>query len=69
MNNKPDAVIFILGQTVYMKVKPDSQGMVTGIMFRMNGISVWVTWAHDMTERWHADGELTSEKAFVSPDA
>lgn len=64
-----DALSFSLGQVVYLKVKPDAAGMVTGILFRPTGHSYLVTWAADAGERYHWEMELTCEKSFVMQPA
>ena len=62
-----DSVKFSLGEMVYMRIKPDTLGIVSGILFRPNVVWYYVTWSNDMQERGHSDIELTTEKAF-KPD-
>jgi len=64
-----DTLSFALGQTVYLKLRSDAAGMVTGILFRPSGHSYLVTWASDMSERYHYECELTLEKAFTVSQA
>ena len=64
---KTDMLMFALGQKVYLKIKPESAGMVTGILFRPSGHSYFVTWASDLSERSHYELELTTEKVFAEP--
>lgn len=63
---KTDAVAYSLGQTIYLKQKPDIAGMITGIMFRPNGFGYYVTWSSDLAERFHYEIELTLEKGYIS---
>lgn len=58
-----DALKFHLGQTVYLAVNAEQQGMVTGILFRPNGFAYYVTFA-DGQERTHYEMELTAEKTY-----
>lgn len=55
---------FTIGSTVYFKLKPETAGMITGILQRANGKIYLVTWSNDLTERYHAEIELTDEKTF-----
>jgi hypothetical protein len=64
-----DNVTMAIGETVYLKLKTDHCGMVTGILFRPNGVTYYVTWAHDFTERGHYECEITKEKSYVSESA
>ena len=59
-----DKVTFTLGQIVYFRIKPESPGMITGILFRSCGISYLVTWG-DFEERGHYACELTNEKNYI----
>ena len=59
-----DKVAFTLGQIVYFRLKPESAGMVTGIIFRSSGTSYLVTWS-DFEERSHFECEITSEKSYI----
>lgn len=59
-----DAIRYHLGQIMYLRIKPDAAGMITGILIRPNGHLYEVTWANDMANRWHYEMELTPEKAF-----
>jgi len=61
-----DLVKFQLGETVYLVLSTEKPGMVTGILFRPNGVSYLVTWADGIEEKYHFDIELTREKAFAS---
>ena len=63
-----DSVKFNHGDVVYLKVKPDEAGMVTGILFRPQSICYYVTWGNS-SETTHYDVELTKEKAFVNESA
>lgn len=53
---------FGFGQVVYLRIKPESCGMVTGVYFRPSGVCYAVTWSHDFTERTHFECELTTER-------
>lgn len=63
-----DSVKFNHGDLVYLKVRPDEAGMVTGILFRPQSITYWVTWGNS-NEAPHYDIELTKEKSFVNEEA
>lgn len=63
-----DTLTYALGQTVYLKLKPDIAGMVTGILFRPYGHMYLVTWSSDISERYHFDLELTKEKSFAATE-
>jgi len=58
-----DNVVYNLGQVVYSVVSPETVGVVTGILFRPDGISYQVTWG-DFEERSHYDCELTPEANY-----
>ncbi len=60
-----DKVKYALGETVWLRLKPEVAGMVTAIIFRPNGVSYYVTWSSDMTERSHYECELTTERSFA----
>lgn len=64
-----DAIKYSIGQTVYMILKPEQPGMVTGITFRHGGFYYLVTWGNDLVERTHYEIELTSEKSFAPENA
>lgn len=66
---KMDALAYSLGQTIYLKQKPEVAGMVTGIIFRPSGYGYYVTWSSDMVERFHYEIELTPDKVYVASDA
>ena len=55
---------FALGDTVYLRIKPDDPGMVTALVYRPSGFSYFVTWAADKAERAHYEIELTADKSF-----
>ena len=59
-----DTVKFNLGDTVYMKIKTEDAGMITGILFRQNGPIYLVTWP-DRNEQYHAEMELTTDKEYT----
>jgi hypothetical protein len=63
-----DALTYSMGQIVYLKLKPDVAGMVTGILFRPSGHGYYVTWSSDTAERYHFDCELTKEKSFAATE-
>ena len=59
--------LFVLGQTVYQRVAPESSGIVTGLLYRPGGAPLYlVTWnverAPEETQHWEC--ELTSDKTF-----
>lgn len=58
-----DTVKFALGEIVYLKVKTEEAGMVTGLLFRQTGIVYMVTWP-DRNEQYHHEMELTAEKTY-----
>ena len=58
-----DTLGFHLGETVYLRVNTDQVGMITGIVFRPNGIAYYATFA-DGQERTHFECELTTEKTY-----
>ena len=54
-----------LGDTVYLKIRADEPGMVTGILQREGCFMYYVTWAEDPSgEGTHYAMELTDEKSF-----
>lgn len=55
-----DVVKFHLEETVYLKLKPDEAGMITGILYRQTGIQYFVSWG-DREETNHYEMELTTE--------
>lgn len=57
-----DKVEFDVDDIVYHKVKPDTEGMITGILFKKQEISYLVIWAPDLNTSFHQAGELTTEK-------
>lgn len=59
-----DTVKFQLGDIVYLKIRPDDAGMVTGIMFRPGIVIYKVTWSF-AGECDHYDLELTTEKQYA----
>jgi len=59
-------IAFSIGQIVYLKIKAEVPGMVTGILVRPTGPLFLVTWSSDMTERYHYAVELTAEKSFAT---
>lgn len=59
-----DTVKYSLGDTVYLALNSEKFGMVTGILYRNNGVSYLVTWEHDMGERYHNEIELAKEKVL-----
>lgn len=59
-----DAIRYHIGQVLYLRIKPETAGMVTGIMMRERGHTYLVTWAHDMAERYHYEMELTPDRTF-----
>ncbi len=61
-----DAILFHLGESIYLRQRPDTVGMVTGIIWRPNGYGYYVTWSNDMVERFHYEIELTKQKGFVT---
>jgi len=61
-----DTVKFSIGQMVYFKANAEKCGMVVGILYRESGVTIAVTW-DDLTERWHSQFELSSEKVFAGP--
>ena len=58
-----DSVKFSLETFVYMKVKPDTPGMITGVLFRPCGVLYYVTWGN-AEETYHHEIELTTDKTF-----
>lgn len=58
-----DSVKFNLGDVVYLKIRNDRPGMVTGIMFRPAGVSYYVEWGSGETS--HFDIELTKQIEYV----
>ncbi len=62
---KTDFVKFSLGQVVYLKLKPENAGLVTGILFRPSGHLYYVTWSSDCGEKSHFELELTEEKNYA----
>lgn len=58
-----DSVNFQLGEIVYFKVDDEKKGVITGIVYRPDGVAYMVTW-NDCNEQTHFSCELTTEKAF-----
>lgn len=58
-----DVVKFNIGDLVYLKLCPDTAGMVTGIMFRPHSISYYISWP-SASETVHYEIELTRQKSF-----
>lgn len=63
-----DFVNFRLGEIVYFKVDDDKKGVVTGILYRPDGVAYMVTW-NDCNEQAHFACELTIEKTFSETKA
>lgn len=63
-----DIVKFKLGEVVHLVVDDECIGMITGIVYRPNGISYMVTW-RDAGEATHFTCELTTEKTFSEKPA
>ena len=63
-----DSVKFNLGEIVYMVIKPEQAGMITGLLFRPFGVLYFVTWG-GANETTHYDIELTTEKTFSNESA
>ncbi len=60
-----DTVKHALGDVVYLKVNAECSGMVTGILFRPQGVRYFITWGN-ANETSHYDIELTNEKVFAN---
>lgn len=58
-----DSVKYNLGDVVYLRVRPEEAGMITGILFRPSSISYYVSWG-STSEIPHYDIELTKERTF-----
>lgn len=63
-----DSVKFNLGEIVYLKIKPEEAGMITGLLFRPHSVSYYVTWGN-ANETTHYDIELTTKKRFTNESA
>ncbi len=59
---KSDAVKFSLGQKVTASVNPEKRGMITGILFRVNGHVYLVTWGENLAEQYHYEMELEASE-------
>lgn len=58
--NSPDTLRFALGQRVWFALNDENEGMITGILFRPNGVIYMVVW-QDMDETEHYEFELTAD--------
>lgn len=56
---------FRLGQVVWFKTSSEKSGVITGILERISGRVILVTWGHDLQERYHNESELTDEKPLI----
>jgi hypothetical protein len=63
-----DTVKYNLGDIVYLKVKSEDAGMVTGILFRPRCVRYIIAWG-SRDDTTHYDIELTNQKAFVGQTA
>lgn len=59
-----DITAFKIGETVYFPANSDKKDIVSGVLFRANGIQYAVTWC-DLTERWHSEVEISREKSYA----
>lgn len=63
-----DSVSFQLGEIVYFRVDDEKKGIVTGIVYRPDGVAYMVTW-NDGNEQTHFACELTQERTFSEKPA
>lgn len=63
-NDMIDQPQFIVGQSVYRKIKPDEMGILTGIVFRDGFIEYLACFAENDSEKTYQGMELTLEKSF-----
>lgn len=63
-----DSVKYTLGEIVYFRVDEEKKGIVTGILYRPDGVAYMVTW-NDASEQTHFACELTTERPFVETKA
>lgn len=61
----PDKVEYELGEIVNYRVDDEQTGVVTGILYRPDGVAYMVTW-DDKNEQAHFACELTKQKSFSS---
>lgn len=56
------------GATVYLKISPESVGMVTGYVIRPNTALIYlISWPDKEDDRW--EQELTDERTFSTEGA
>jgi hypothetical protein len=66
--SNPDKVEYELGEIVHYKVDDEQVGVITGIIYRPDGVAYMVTW-EDKDERTHFACELIRERSFSDKKA